>query len=666
MGLISKYERIDRMKELIKELNDASVAYYTSTPIMSDYDWDKKYEELQQLESQENIIFPNSPTQNVGYNVSDKLNEVQLDHLMLSLDKTKSIDDLKKFAGNKQCIVSVKCDGLSTTLKYLHGELVSAVTRGNGYIGTDVLQNVLTIKNIPKKIPYQNELIIDGETIIGWDTFKEINDKIKNPDDKYKHPRNLVSGSLLLLDSKEAAQRNMRFIGWRVIKGFEHKSVYEDLQDAEDCGFEKVPTILYEKDEDLQAVLDAIKTVADRYNIPYDGAVMAYDDYAYGESLGKTDKFFRHSIAYKYEDQLYETVLRDIEWNTSKTGSINPIAIFDPIDLDGAITTRATLHNISYIKKLSLGIGDRIRVYRSNKVIPKVHDSIDKSNNFTIPDTCPVCGGRTEIVKDNDSEVLMCMNNNCKGKLLGKLSHAVSRNALNVDNLSEATLEKFISFGWLDSIKSIYHLSDYKGKMYSLEGFGKKSVDKLLESIEKSRETTLDRFIYSLSISMIGKTASKAIAEYFEYDFNKFFMSILKSTSYGNRFNWDEKIDAIGSVANMNIQKYFKSNDNVERVEELSKEFSFSIQTTPLEYKTNILQGKTFVITGSLEKYNNRDELKSVIESHGGKVSGSVSSKTFALINNDIASPSNKNKKAKSLGVQIINEEQFMNLLKGE
>lgn len=656
MGLISKYERIDRMKELIQELNDASVAYYTSTPIMSDYDWDKKYEELQQLESQENIIFPNSPTQNVGYNVSDKLNEVQLDHLMLSLDKTKSIDDLKKFAGNKQCIVSVKCDGLSTTLKYLHGELVSAVTRGNGYIGTDVLQNVLTIKNIPKKIPYQNELIIDGETIIGWDTFKEINDKIKNPDDKYKHPRNLVSGSLLLLDSKEAAQRNMRFIGWRVIKGFEHKSVYEDLQDAEDCGFEKVPTILYEKDEDLQAVLDAIKTVADRYNIPYDGAVMAYDDYAYGESLGKTDKFFRHSIAYKYEDQLYETVLRDIEWNTSKTGSINPIAIFDPIDLDGAITTRATLHNISYIKKLSLGIGDRIRVYRSNKVIPKVHDSIDKSNNFTIPDTCPVCGGRTEIVKDNDSEVLMCMNNNCKGKLLGKLSHAVSRNALNVDNLSEATLEKFISFGWLDSIKSIYHLSDYKGKMYSLEGFGKKSVDKLLESIEKSRETTLDRFIYALSVPMIGKSASKDMAKHFKYNFDEFYHCF--SCGYG--YFWNLKVDGIGVVASNNIQKFAIT--YMDKVFELSKEFTFKIPSESNNTQ-NTLQGKTFVITGSLEKYSNRDELKSVIESNGGKVSGSVSAKTFALINNDIESSSSKNKKAKSLGVQIINEEQFMKLI---
>ena len=658
MGIKSRYERIEKMKSLIEELNNASIAYYTSTPIMSDYDWDKKYEELQMLESQENIIFPNSPTQNVGYTVSDKLNEVKLDHLMLSLDKTKSINDLKQFAGNKQCIVSVKCDGLSTTLKYKHGELVSAITRGNGYEGTDVLQNVLTIKNIPKKIPYYDELIIDGETIIGWNTFNKINESIKDTDKKYKHPRNLVSGSLLLLDSKEAAQRNMRFIAWRVIKGFEHKSVYEDLQNAKVCGFEVVPMLIYSNpDKDsLQGILEKIKDLADVNNIPYDGAVIAYDDYDYGESLGKTDKFFRHSIAYKYEDQLYETILKDIEWNTSKTGLINPVAVFEPIDLDGAITTRATLHNISYIKKLSLGIGDRIRVYRSNKVIPKVHDSIDKSNNFTIPDKCPICGGETKIVKENDSEVLMCINDDCQGKLLGKLVHAVSRNALNIDGLSEATLEKFISLGWLDSIKSIYHLSDYKCKMYILEGFGKKSVDKLLESIEKSRETTLDRFIYSLSIPLIGKSASKDIAKHFKYNFDEFYHCFF--CGYG--YFWNLKVDGIGVVASNNIQKFAVT--YADKVFELSKEFTFKIPSESNNTQ-NTLQGKTFVITGSLEKYSNRDELKSIIESNGGKVSGSVSAKTFALINNDIESSSSKNKKAKSLGVQIINEEQFMQLL---
>ena len=335
---------------------------------------------------------------------------------------------------------------------------------------------------------------------------------------------------------------------------------------------------------------------------------------------------------------------------------INPVAVFEPIDLDGAITTRATLHNISYIKKLSLGIGDRIRVYRSNKVIPKVHDSIDKSNNFTIPDKCPICGGRTKIMKENNSEVLICINNECQGKLLGKLVHAVSRNALNIDGLSEATLEKFISLGWLDSIKSIYHLSDYKGKMYSLEGFGKKSIDKLLESIEKSRETTLDRFIYALSIPMIGKSASKDIAKHFKYNFDEFYHCFF--CGYG--YFWNLKVDGIGVVASNNIQKFAIT--YMDKVFELSKEFTFKIPSESNNTQ-NTLQDKTFVITGSLEKYSNRDELKSIIESNGGKVSGSVSDKTFALINNDIESSSSKNKKAKSLGVQIINEEQFMQLL---
>lgn len=402
-----------------------------------------------------------------------------------------------------------------------------------------------------------------------------------------------------------------------------------------------------EEQEEQEQEIETMENTYVTYEEPLNGR-SRYDDYAYGESLGKTDKFFRHSIAYKYEDQLYETVLKDIEWNTSKTGLINPVAIFEPIDLDGAITTRATLHNISYIKKLSLGIGDRIRVYRSNKVIPKVHDSIDKSNNFTIPEKCPICGGETKIVKENDSEVLICMNDDCQGKLLGKLVHAVSRNALDIDGLSEATLEKFISLGWLDSIKSIYHLSDYKGKMYSLEGFGKKSVDKLLESIEKSRETTLDRFVYSLSIPMIGKSASKDIAEFFEYDLIKFF-----EKTYS--------VNCLGNIAYKNYKKYCRN--HYEEILDLSSEFNFKTQDKSLTNKTNILQDKTFVITGLLEKYSNRDELKSVIESNGGKVSGSVSARTFALINNDIESSSSKNKKAKSLGIQIINEEQFMQLL---
>ena len=394
---------------------------------------------------------------------------------------------------------------------------------------------------------------------------------------------------------------------------------------------------------------------ADEENIPYDGAVMAIDDYKIAESMGRTEKFFRHSMAYKYEDELFETLLTDIEWNTSKTGLINPVAIFEPVDLNGAITTRATLHNITYIKDMMLGIGDRIRVYRSNMVIPKIHDSIDKSGNFSIPDKCPICGQPTRIVKENDSEVLMCENPNCKGKLLNKLVHAASRNALDIENFSESTIEKFINLGWLNSIKDIYHLSVHENDMKTLEGFGKKSVEKLLNSIEESRKTSLERFLYSLSVPLLGKSASKMIAEAVDYDLGKF-MNIM--TIYGAKYFGS--IQGIGNVLISSMDNYFEK--QCDKIWQLSKEFVFE---TKGDYKTNdLLNGKTFVITGSLNHYSNRNELKEVIESNGGKVSGSISSKTSYLINNDIDSTSSKNKKAKSLGIPIINEEDFANMLK--
>lgn len=507
------------------------------------------------------------------------------------------------------------------------------------------------------RITYKDGLIIDGETIIGWDTFREINDKLPE-DKKYKHPRNLVSGSLQLLDSKEAASRNMRFVAWRVIKGFEHKTPSEDLFKAKDIGFEIIPILKsprINQKEELAILLNQIRESADLHNIPYDGAVMAVDDYKIAESMGRTEKFFRHSMAYKYEDELFETLLTDIEWNTSKTGLINPVAIFEPVDLNGAITTRATLHNITYIKDMMLGIGDRIRVYRSNMVIPKIHDSIDKSGNFSIPDKCPICGQPTRIVKENDSEVLMCENPNCKGKLLNKLVHAASRNALDIENFSESTIEKFINLGWLNSIKDIYHLSDHGSDMKTLEGFGKKSVEKLLNSIEESRKTSLERFLYSLSVPLLGKSASKMIAEAVDYDLGKF-MNIM--TIYGAKYFGS--IQGIGDVLISSMDNYFEK--QCDKIWQLSKEFVFE---TKSNYKTNdLLNGKTFVITGSLNHYSNRNELKEVIESNGGKVSGSISSKTSYLINNDIDSTSSKNKKAKSLGIPIINEEDFANMLK--
>lgn len=652
-------DKLERIKQLIKELNNASYAYYNNVSIMPDYEWDKMYDELINLEEETGIVLSNSPTHNVGYSVADELKEVKHNHPMLSLDKTKSVDELIEFIGDKDCFLSVKADGLTTSLHYINGMLIGAETRGNGVRGTECLQNVLTMKNVPKEIPYKDELIIDGETIIGWDTFREINDKLPE-DKKYKHPRNLVSGSLQLLDSKEAASRNMRFVAWRVIKGFEHKTPSEDLFKAKDIGFEIIPILKsprINQKEELAILLNQIRESADLHNIPYDGAVMAVDDYKIAESMGRTEKFFRHSMAYKYEDELFETLLTDIEWNTSKTGLINPVAIFEPVDLNGAITTRATLHNITYIKDMMLGIGDRIRVYRSNMVIPKIHDSIDKSGNFSIPDKCPICGQPTRIVKENDSEILMCENPDCKGKLLGKLTHAVSRDALNIEGLSEATIERFINLGWLTSITSIYYLQDHKKEMEQLDGFGKKSVDKLLKAIEKSRTTTFDRFLYTLSIPMVGRTASKLIAEKIGYNFDDF-MHLMKNrdASY-----FSETIDGIGESIVNSLNNYFDK--YFAGVFDLATIFEFE-KPSVSNKSDNSLEGKTFVITGLVNHYQNRDALKSDIEAYGGKVSGSISSKTSYLINNDINSTSSKNKKAKSLGIPIITEDDFEKMLK--
>lgn len=652
-------DKLERIKQLIKELNNASYAYYNQIPIMPDYEWDKMYDELINLEEETGIVLSNSPTHNVGYSVADELKEVEHNHPMLSLDKTKSIDELIEFIVDKDYFLSVKADGLTTSLHYINGKLIGAETRGDGMRGTECLQNVLTMKNVPKEIPYKDELIIDGETIIGWDTFREINNKLPE-DKKYKHPRNLVSGSLQLLDSKEAASRNMRFVAWRVIKGFEHKTPSEDLFKAKNIGFEIIPILKsprINQKEELAILLNQIRESANSHNIPYDGAVIAVDDYKIAESMGRTDKFFRHSMAYKYEDELFETVLTDIEWNTSKTGLINPVAIFEPVDLNGAITTRATLHNITYIKDMMLGIGDKIRVYRSNMVIPKVHDSIDKSGNFNIPSKCPICGQPTRIIKENDSEVLMCTNENCRGRLLGKLKQAVSRDCLNIDGLSEATLDRFISLGLLNSIKDIYHLSEHEKELKSLEGFGEKSVDKLLASIEKSRFTSLERFLSALSIPLLGKSASEIIADSLNYEFDDFVKAMM-SDGACHFLN----ISGVGDALIKSLDDYFVK--NYTDIIELSKEFTFETPRLLLEGMNGTLDGKTFVITGSVNHYANRDELKDDIILHGGKVVGSISSKTDYLINNDINSTSSKNMKAKSLNIPIISEEDFLAMIR--
>lgn len=652
-----RLDKIKRIKELIEELNKASYAYYNTVPIMPDYEWDKLYEELKVLETESGVIYPNSPTQNVGYVVLDEIEKVVHNHPMLSLDKCHSEEELIKFAGDKDCILSVKCDGLTTSLHYINGKLVGAESRGNGMEGANVLENVKTIKNIPHEIPYKEELIIDGETIIDWETFNKINENLPEGQEKYKHPRNLASGSLTVLDTKVAASRNMRFIAWRVIKGLNNKSVFFALKDAENLGFEIVPMWTYTNKssdkENLSAMLSDLQDKADELNIPYDGAVMAYDDIEYGMSLGRTEKFFRHSISYKYEDELYETTLTDIEWSTSKTGLVNPVAIFKEVILDGACTTRATLHNISYIENLQLGIGDTIRIYKANKIIPKVHDNLTRSNTWVLPDKCPSCGGDVEVHNENESKTLHCTNDiNCPAKLLGKLSHFSSKNAANIDGLSEQTVQKFIEFGWLNSFKNIYHLSEHKSEMMKLEGFGKKSVEKLLDAIEKSRNINFANFLYSLSIPLIGRSASKDIAKYC-HDSADEFTFIMQNTSLEFA-----SIDGLGVAATTSLDDWW--NDNSDMFYELMEEFTFE----KVEEKSSgaDLTGITFVITGSLNHYKNREELVGVIEGLGGKVSGSVSAKTSYLICNEESS-SSKCKKAQQLSIPIITENDFLKMI---
>ena len=651
-------EKINRIKQLINELNKASDAYYNSTPIMTDYDWDKLYEELKALEEETNVIYPDSPTQNVGYKVLDEIKEVKHNHPMLSLDKCHSEQELIDFAKDKDCILSVKADGLTTSLHYINGQLIGAETRGNGISGSDVLENVLNIKNVPHIIPYKDELIIDGETIIDWNTFNKINENLPVGQDKYKHPRNLVSGTITMLDTNIAASRNMRFIAWRVIKGLDEKSVYFGLKEAEKLGFEIIPMWTYTNKsidkENLSAMLSELQDKANELDIPYDGAVMAYDDIEYGNSLGRTDKFFRHSISYKYEDELYETTLRNIEWNTSKTGLVNPVAVFDETVIDGTGITRATLHNISYIENLQLGIGDKIRIYKANKIIPKVHDNLTRSNTWELPNKCPNCGGNVEVHNENGSKTLHCINDNCSAKLLGKLVHFCSKNAINIEGVSEATLQFIIDKGWVKSFQDIYKLDYYRQNWKEYDGFGDKSVDKLLDAVENSRKTTLDRFIYSLSIPLIGRSASKTIAKYCNNSIDEFIF-IMENTSLEFA-----AIDGIGVSATTSLDDWW--NTNRDMFYELKEEFIFSSKKENGNISVD-LSGKAFVITGSLTHYKNRDELVSIIESMGGKVSGSVSAKTSYLICNDSQSSSSKNQKAKQLNIPIISEEDFINMI---
>lgn len=650
--------KIERINKLVKLLNQYRDSYYNnSTSEISDYEYDKLFDELKKLEEETGIVMANSPTCTVGYEVKSELKKVKHNHPMLSLDKTKNTSDIIKFLNGRKGIAMLKMDGLTCSLMYKQG-LVSAETRGNGEVGEDVLHNAKTVKNIPIKIPYE-EAIIDGEMIIDYRTFDQINLALSE-DNKYKNPRNLASGSIRQLDSNIANNRGIRFIAWKCVKGTGSNSFEERLKFLQNIGFETVPYfVIHENstEDDIKKAIDTLQSKAQSLGFPIDGIVFSYDDIKYGESLGITSHHVNSQVAFKFYDDIYPTKLLDVEFTMGKTGILTPTAIFEPIEIDGTMVGRASLHNLSIMKELGITHkGQTVNVYKANSIIPQINsvefDDIETTddNIISVPKHCPICKSETKIVKTNNTENLVCSNGLCTGKLLGKMSHFVSRNAINIDGLSEQTLQKFINLGWVKSFADIMRLSEHKEQMEKLDGFGEKSVKKILGAIEMARNTTLDRFIYSLSIPLIGRTASKTISKYFRDDFKSFVSSV--------DFDW-KQLEDFGEAMGESVSIYLQEFSGM--LNELAEEFVFKIQNN--EIGNDIFNGKTFVITGKLKHYTNREELVSVIENFGGKVSGSVSNKTSFLINNDTQSTSGKNKKANELNIPIISEEQFLEMI---
>ena len=650
----------------VEELNKASKAYYnTGQPIMSDAEFDNKLEELRQWEEETGIVLSNSPTHNVGATVLDNIKEVTHKTPMLSLKKCHSADEIIKFANNHNLVASVKLDGLTVRLTYKDGNLVLAESRGNGIVGSDVTEHVKQFTNVSLHINKEGTYIIDGEALIKTDDFEELN---KN--DKYKTPRNLASGTLGGLDTSVVKNRKLRWYAWEVVEGSKYpESFASSLMEANDLGFETVPFAnLSWAELNVQEAIDFFLDEAKKENLPQDGVVFKFEDIAYGKSLGRTTDYFNNGIAYKVYNKSVETELIDIEYTMGKTGILTPTAVFKPVEIEGTIVERASLHNISVMKEImdKPWVGQHIGVFKANLIIPQVRwaeqgepfkdGNEEMYNELNIPDKCPICGQPTKIVKENDSEVLYCTNENCKGRLLGKLTHAVSKSALNISGLSESTLDRLIKFGWVTSIKDIYHLSDYKNHMIVLDGFGKRSIEKLLNSIGESRNTSLERFLYALSIPLLGKTASKMIAEAVDCDFDTFIDEMtIKGAEY---FRY---LPGVGDTLINSLNAYWKN--HYSDIVQLANEFKFEKPNLILDEVPNILQGKTFVVTGSVNHYKNRDELKADIVAHGGTVAGSVSSKTSYLINNDINSTSSKNQKAKSLNIPIISEEEFLSMI---
>ncbi|MCH5249759.1 MAG: NAD-dependent DNA ligase LigA [Lachnospiraceae bacterium] len=644
---------IDRMKELVSLLNRASEAYYAQdTEIMSNFEYDRLYDELLSLEKETGVILTNSPSINVGYEAVDELPKERHEKPMLSLEKTKSREELRDWLDGKSALLSWKLDGLTIVLTFFAGNLAKAVTRGNGEVGEVITNNARVFKNLPLTIPFQGELILRGEAVISYTDFEKINSRIDDVDAKYKNPRNLCSGSVRQLNNEVTANRNVMFYAFSLVKadGVDFDNSRErQFEFLKEQGFD---TVEYKKvtPDNILEEIEYFENKIESYDIPSDGLVLVLDDIAYGHSLGVTSKFPRDSIAFKWADELRETTLKEIEWSPSRTGLINPIAVFEPVELEGTTVSRASVHNISIMRGLKLGIGDHITVYKANMIIPQIAENLTQSDNVKLPEFCPVCGASTELRQDNDVQLLYCTNPSCEAKRLKAFTLFVSRDAMNIDGLSEATLEKFIAKGFIHEYADIFKLDRYKEEITNMEGFGEKSFNNLQKSVDEARDTMLPRVIYSLGITGIGLANAKMICRYYHSDLEEMKAAQVEELS---------EIEGIGEVLAKAFYDYFRDEKNNEQLDNLLKEIEISVETVDEAAQT--LTGMSFVITGSLNSYANRNELKEIIENKGGKVTGSVTGKTTCLINNDTTSNSTKNKKAKELGIRIISEEDFMN-----
>ena len=643
---------IDRMKQLIVRLNEAAKAYYAEDrEIMSNLEYDRLYDELASLEEKTGLILAQSPTQSVGYEAVDELPKERHESPMLSLGKTKSREELADWLNGQKGLLSWKLDGLTIVLTYRDGKLFKAVTRGNGEVGEVITPNARTFVNLPLQIPFQGELILRGEAVISYEDFEHINAKIEDVDARYKNPRNLCSGSVRQLNSHITAQRSVRFFAFALVKAdgadFEN-SREKQFEFLKQQGFEVVDYRPVTAETMHEAVEWFEQKIAD-YPIPSDGLVLLLDDIAYGDALGRTAKFPRNAIAFKWADETARTTLREIEWSASRTGLINPVAIFDPVELEGTTVSRASVHNISIVKELQLGIGDTITVYKANMIIPQIAENLTKSGSLEIPGECPICHGKTEIRRENDTETLICPNPDCDAKKLKSFTLFVSPDAMNIDGLSEATLEKFLAKGFLHTYADLFHLDRYKEQITQMDGFGEKSFSNLTESIENARHTTLARLIYSLGIPNIGIANAKMICREYKNDLERLLNAPAEELA---------DIDGVGPVIAGTFAAFFAEEKNRKALEALLSEVTLEQETfsdAPLS-----LSGKSFVVTGSLNHFENRNALKEKIEALGGKVTGSVTGKTVCLINNDSASDSSKNKKARELGVSVLTEEEFI------